>query len=220
MSEYLTEHWVLSIFVTILLGAIGSGLWDAALKPVTRKLGGVLFTMLTFGAKRARDKIYKGASMGHHELPSLYILLICLSIGIAALISSQIRLYAAVYAPELTGAHIVEKCIEKEAEKQKECIREAIKEKMTPTVQILSLLATFICVVFGYRFAAVNRMNLVTTYYGQCLKAVRPFLTEAELFLIEQRYALMTTKEDYDEIIRQMAAVAKTNSASLPESYL
>jgi hypothetical protein len=85
---------------------------------------------------------------------------------------------------------------------------------------VASLLGVFISVFIFYRFVAINRMNLVTTYYEQCLKAVRPFLTEGEFLVIEQSYALMTTKEEYDVIIGQMETVAKNNNASLPKSYL
>ncbi len=65
-----------------------------------------------------------------------------------------------------------------------------------------------------------DRMNLVTTYYEQCVRAVRPFLDEKTFKMLEQQYALMRTKEHYDAIISQLAAVANDNNSSLPESYL
>ena len=122
MTEYLAEHWILSIVVTILLGAIGSGLWDAALKPITLKLGSQLYTVITFGARRSRDKIYKRAAMGHHELPSLYILLIVMVLGISALTATQMRLYVQLYAPEILTIRLVAECPKEDATKFKECI--------------------------------------------------------------------------------------------------
>lgn len=220
MTEYLAEHWILSIVVTILLGAIGSGLWDAALKPISLKLGSKLYTVVTFGARRSRDKIYKGAAMGHHELPSLYILLTIIVVGISALTATQMRLYAQLYAPEILTVQLVAECPKENEAKLKECVREQAKEKLAPAVQILSLIAIFMTVVISYRFIAINRMNLVTTYYEQCVRAVRPFLDETTFKALEQQYALMTTKENYDEIIGQLATVANSNNSSLPESYL
>jgi len=220
MTEYLAEHWILSIVVTILLGAIGSGLWDAALKPVSRHIGSRLFTVITFGAKRSRDKIYQGAARGHHELPSLYILLIVLAVGVTVLTTSQLRLYIALYAPEILSVQLVEKCPQQEESKLKECVREQAKEKLAPAAQILSLIAIFMTVVIFYRFAAINRMNLVTTYYEQCVRASRPFLDDKTFQLIEQQYSLMSTKEHYDAIIEQLTQVARANNAALPESYL
>ncbi|MBE0616046.1 MAG: hypothetical protein IH604_20435 [Burkholderiales bacterium] len=220
MTEYLAEHWILSIVVTILLGAIGSGLWDAALKPISLKLGGQLYTVITFGARRSRDKIYKRAAMGHHELPSLYILLIVMVVGISALAATQMRLYVQLYAPEILSVRLVAGCPKEDETKFKECVREQAKEKLAPVVQILSLIAIFITVVIFYRFTAINRMNLVTTYYQQCVRAVRPFLDEKTFKTLEQQYALMTTKEHYEAIISQLATVANDNNSSLPESYI
>lgn len=219
MTEYLAEHWVLSIVVTILLGAVGSGLWEAALKPLTRKIGGVIFMVITFGAKRARDGVYRQAAMGHHELPSLYILLIVLCIGIASLVATQLRLYVVVYAPEV-AEQLLSNCEEDRLDKQAECVREAVKKNVMPTLQIASLVAIFAAVVIFYRFVTINRTNLVTTYYEQCLKAVRPLLSESEALIIEQQYALMTTKEDYLAILDKLEVTAAANKMTLPASYV
>lgn len=220
MTEYFAEHWILSIVVTIVLGAVGSGLWEAALKPLMRKTSSLLFTLLTFGARRARDGVYKDAAMGHHELPSLYILLIVLLLSITTIMASQVRFYVAVYAPQVSDL-LLEKCQqEKEQTKQKECIREVIKQNFMPVMQVTSLFAIFMSVFIFYRFMMINRINLVITNYEQCLKAVRPFLAESESMLIEQRYALMTTKEDYLAIICDLEAVAKNNNTVLPAAYL
>jgi len=220
MTEYLAEHWVLSIVVAILLGAVGSGLWDAALKPVSRKIGSRLFTIITFGAKRARDRIYKRAAMGHHELPSLYILLTVVAVMVAALTASQLLLYVKLYAPEILSVQVAKECPQEEESKLRECVRERAREKLGPVAQILNLIAIFVTVIIFYRFAAINRMNLVTTYYEQCVRAVRPFLDEKTFQLIEQQYALMSTKEHYDAIIEHLTQIARANEASLPESYL
>lgn len=220
MSEYLAEHWILSVIVTILLGAIGSGLWDAALKPISLMLGSKLFTVITFGAKRSRDKIYKGAAMGHHELPSLYILLMLMVLAISTLTSSQVRFYVRLYAPEVLTIRLVAECPKENETKYKECVRKQVNEILATRVQILSLISIFVVVFIFYRFAAINRMNLVATYYEQCIRAVRPFLDEKTFRMIEQQYALMSTKDHYDAIISQLAVLAKDNNSSLPESYI
>src|ERR1039457_337139 len=219
MAEYLTEHWILSIVVTIVLGGIGSGLWDAALKPISKRLGGVLYTLITFGAKRARDNIYKEASKGHHELPSLLLLIIILTVGASTMIVFYGAIYQMLFAPESNRiVRInVEQCSKlPEPNQQYECVKSIMKEDLTPTFQLSMLAGVFLIFLIFYQLIKINRVNLVTTNYQQCLKAVRPFLDERDAFLIEQRYAIMTTKSEYDAIIEQMAAVAKSNSTSLP----
>jgi hypothetical protein len=208
MTEYLTEHWILSIFITVLLGAIGSGLWDTVLKPLGTKIDNVLFTAMTLGARRSRDKIYKNAAMGHHELPSLYLLLMALLLLASLVAGSQVRLYALVYALDVVETFASE-CINLEGKEAKACALNVVKEKIMPVLQIASLFALFVSIIIIYRFIAINRTNLVTTYYQQCLRVVRPYMDDKQFFEIEQRYELIVSKEDYDSIISKLREVAK-----------
>jgi hypothetical protein len=239
MTEYLTEHWILSIFITVLLGAIGSGLWDTVLKPLGTKIDNVLFTAMTLGARRSRDKIYKNAAMGHHELPSLYLLLMALLLLASLVAGSQVRLYALVYALDVVETFASE-CINLEGKEAKACALNVVKEKIMPVLQIASLFALFVSIIIiyrfiaatacveyrtlasgassnytavshasGYRYIAINRTNLVTTYYQQCLRVVRPYMDDKQFFEIEQRYELIVSKEDYDSIISKLREVAK-----------
>lgn len=219
MSEYLSEHWIASIIITIFLGAIGSGLWDAALKPASRKFGSVIFTIITFGAKQARDNTYKRAAMGHHELPSLYILLCVLTCGIAFMVLVQLRIYVAVYAPEIMPPSIILQNPQKLDLNIKDHLLK-INERALRALKFMSLAGIFAMVILIYRFAAINRMNLITTYFEQSLMAVRPFIDDSKVHLVRQQYALMTSKEQYDAIICELSAVAKNNGASLPDSYV
>lgn len=147
-------------------------------------------------------------------------MLIVLAVGTAFLIASQLRLYVVVYAPEVLPAPLSVQCAEKDESRLKECIREQAIQKVMPFAHVASLVGIFLTVMLFYRFAVVNRINLVTTYYEQCLRAVRPFLEEHTLHLIEQKFAMMTTKEQYEAIIAKLAEVAKSNGASLPDSYI
>ena len=219
MSEYLTEHWFASIIATIILGAIGSGLWDTAFKPATKWVGGALFTIVTLGAKRARNKIYEDASMGHHESPSIFILTILIAFLLAVVFSLTVKSYVDIYNPKLMTTDI-RHCLEKEETNPTNCIHESIKDKVMPVLQLLTLLVVYTFVSFIYRLIKISKTNLITTYYEHCLKIIRPFLNEGEFIIFEQRYAMMKTKEEYDEIISNIEDIAKTNKIALPESYV
>lgn len=193
MSEYLAEHWILSIVATIVLGAIGSGLYEIALKPISRKIASLLFTIITFNAKRSRDNIYKEAAKGHHEISNLIILLIIIATISILIITVEVGHYVST---------------------------SQIKEIILPFGQSKTLLGVFLFVVINYSFISINKTNLVITYYNQCMKSAKPFLDSQNFLLIEQRYSLMKTKEEYDAIISQLADVMHKNSASLPDSYI
>ena len=216
MSEFLAENWLLSIVLTIFLGAIGSGLWDAILKPYGKKFSGVVFTAITFGAKRARDKVYKNASAGHHELPSLYLLLIVFMFLCGILVSLQVKVYSRIYVSTLAETYYGD-CINKNEKERKECGKKIIEEEILPIMYILSLITVFLSVVILYRFSTINRTNLVITYYTHSMSVIRPYIEEQQYLLFEQKFALMLSKEDYDEIIKSLNKIANDNSVDLPE---
>ena len=62
MIELLKENWIFSVLSALVIGALGSGLWDVAFKPVFKKIGEFLFFVLTLGVSIAKDSIYKEAA--------------------------------------------------------------------------------------------------------------------------------------------------------------
>jgi len=65
---------VLSIIGLILLGALGSGLWDVFFRPVAIWIGLKLLTLATFGLESIRDSSYQSIAKGHHERPAFLLL--------------------------------------------------------------------------------------------------------------------------------------------------
>ena len=219
MAEYLTEHWILSILVTILLGALGSGLWESVFKPLFYKMGKVLFTLLTFGLKRASDNVYKEAARGHHEFPSLIILMFIFVAIFAFFFNSGVNFYFELYSRDSSIEEALQKCVDKKNNEYEDCIQEVTREKVWLPIRLLALCAIFISVVLLYRLMTIFRINLVITYYEQCLKICIPFLSAEEISKVEQRFALMESKEDYLKIIEKLGVVAEKGAIKLPEPY-
>ncbi|MGB8247382.1 MAG: hypothetical protein WCE98_05140, partial [Chlorobium sp.] len=72
------KYW-LSVSATIILGALGSGLWSFA-EPTVGRLGNWVLSAATLGIQSIQDETYASAALGLHELPSLYILLMASSL--------------------------------------------------------------------------------------------------------------------------------------------
>src|SRR5579863_8528148 len=65
---------------TLLLGALGSGLWELALRPGGQWLGRAFLSLVTFGSRYLKDQVYIEAARGYHEASATesYLLLIVL----------------------------------------------------------------------------------------------------------------------------------------------
>jgi hypothetical protein len=62
---------VLGLIATIILGAVGSGLWDLAGKPATQWFGQAILTGATLGSSAIKDATYREAAKGFHEASAL-----------------------------------------------------------------------------------------------------------------------------------------------------
>jgi hypothetical protein len=65
-------NWTLWLLGTLLVGAIGSGLWSRIGDPLYEKFRNSLLTFSSVLFKRYRDRVYRDISYGRQELPSLY----------------------------------------------------------------------------------------------------------------------------------------------------
>ncbi|PYS27914.1 MAG: hypothetical protein DMF75_19615 [Acidobacteria bacterium] len=64
--------WV--VLGTVILGAVGSGLWDLLMKPGVSRFGRLFLGIITFGSKTLRDSAYSSAALDPTSLPALVIL--------------------------------------------------------------------------------------------------------------------------------------------------
>lgn len=218
MIDIIKDHWFVSILVTIFLGALGSGLWEAVIKPALHKLSKVIFTLLTFGAKRASDRIYKEAARGHHELPSLYVLLFIIAGTTGLLVAVETQAYLVLEARDETA--IPEECkkIEGSAEKRA-CIRAYYAKRYSTVLPYLMLVSIFISVILLYRFIAINRANLIITYFNQCRAIAARYMSHEELLELDHDYALMENKEAYTALIERLNQITTKHDIKLPTSY-
>jgi len=229
MADFLLEHWFLSallgILGTILLGALGSALWDVALRPASRKLGTLLFTLLTLGAKRARDGIYREAARGHHELPALFILaFVIIAIATAGIIISALGVdlltggSVATYRQELVST-----CISEIGTSEpiyiRTCLQDKRMEQFGTYIPFLILILIFSTIRLLYQFMRINAINLTITYFEQCIRVLGPFLPTKDRRQLEQAFALMESKEAFEELVKELKRVAEANGVRLPKPY-
>jgi hypothetical protein len=65
--------WVFGILGSLVLGALGSGLWNGVFSPVFSALGRLTMSLLTLGYSSAKDGIYEKAAKGLYEESSFIV---------------------------------------------------------------------------------------------------------------------------------------------------
>lgn len=189
---------VLGIAATIVLGAIGSGLWERFLGPFLDWLTRQTVGAFAWGHSSYRDSIYESAAKGFHEVHSLalYITLIWL-IPIAYL--SLLERHPTERRPE--GA--------------RSPFRDLIRSRRGYWVIFALTMAIFV----GTSFSALRlrHINETITYSLSTFEIVRPYVGELQYAKYRSRYFAMKNAREFDELHAEVVAVAKTNSIRLPD---
>ena len=214
---------IFGILGAILIGAIGSGLWNIVLEPALSWLGKSLFTIATLGLNSARDAIYADIARGYHESPSL--ILLCLVLLVPFFTTSY-----------LGGHHVGRKLAEKEyvadLNKLKKIMPDVESEEFFNKIsaitaeryrtalkraRITMLLHAVLLTSLGF-FMIINVVytNKAITNFKQSLEICKPFidLHGEELFI--SKFAQIKSKEDYIDIIDELKKIATNNDVKLP----
>lgn len=219
MIDFIKDNWIIGILSALIIGALGSGLWDVAFKPIFKKLGEALFFVLTFGIKKARDSIYKEAAKGNREQGGIYV-----ARHLSALLSGFLIATCIVF---LQVSNKFERHDFEENEcrsssvmsEAHECRKELHEEKLEELDDILSFyvpIAVFMAVILMYSSLWMGFVNRVITDFNQYLAICKPCMSHEDVLNIERDFALMDKKEDLEVILEKLNKIAKSNDLRLP----
>ena len=199
MSEILknTLKIVGGVVATIVLGAIGSGLWERFLGPfldwLTRQTVGVL----AWGHASYRDSIYENAAKGFHEVHSLGLYTTFLSLlPIAYLVLLQ--------------RHPTER----RPERNHSLVHEFIRSRKGYWFIFVLTMAVFFAVAFIA--LRLRHINETVTYSLSTFEIVRPYVGELQYTKYRSRFFATRTAAEFDELHAEVVAVAKANNIRLP----
>lgn len=203
---------VLGVVVTVILGAVGSGLWEVVFSPAMSWVGRQILTLATLGLDSARDDIYREAAKGHHEKASFYIYLF---------VAFVLFLMPLVPLPFLLRE---KKELDRvEQERSLEILQERIdflNRKMNRLRKVaigLLLFGSLDSSMLLVRASMGAYVNSVITDFNQNVMIVAPFISIEEERKIRSDFARMQNKQDYLKVTEALHRVAQTNRLDLPK---
>ena len=216
MLDIIKENWIISIISTLVIGALGSGLWEVIFKPSFKKIGDVTFYILTLGIKKTRDKVYLDAAKNHSELGGIFVArhmsLILASFLIAfSFITFQTSYGKANYFDKF------EYCdrVDGEGEYRK-CKREVSKERVQAVAVFTIPLFMLVAVILIYTSLKIQMVYRITMDFKQYLTICRPYMSLEEVLMLEAKFTRMKEKVDYQELMSKLGKIAKDNDQELP----
>lgn len=225
-----TIKWILGIIGLIFLGALGSGLWQIVIKPLTFWFLETIFNIMTLGLSSLSDAFYTEVAEGLHEEPSLenltlllIIIFTCCVIKLGDILGERsasrvkkelddkIEEYKKL--PPDKGAVLIQKAKD-EHNKYIEYLKRSYKR------------STRLCIIFGViflsfltsRHVTIGLRNHKVTKFHQLFTICKPFLDDQEEERILAKFSAIRTRQDYLDIIMILVRKTIEHTQDLPDS--
>jgi len=192
---------IIVVIGAILIGAIGSGVWEHLLKPTIKFISYSTVKILSLISSNFKDEVYVNASYGFNEEYSMktYFLLV---FGIIYII------LVVTYTTRRTLKRYID---EKNENITTEGIRSPTKKRL---ILLLLLFITATSLMFFLQ-AQDLYSHRVTTWSLSSVERVRGKITEEEYKTLRSKFFLVDSAKDYYEFYDELLQLAKENNIKL-----
>lgn len=183
-----------SIFGAIILGAIGSGVWEKLMSPAISIFSDAIVGAISTVSTSYEDSIYQRAARDTTDLYSIKIaFLIFLVIGFALFISLGIRALSRL------------------------SVYERLRHRVEFVLSIQGLSFGLALVVLGMiSMAKIDAAARVKEASLRSLEILRPVLGESNYFELRSDYYSIESKRDFDSFKSKVLAAASDTSRKVP----
>lgn len=178
---------LLWLLATLVLGALGSGLWELAFRPILAFCATTALDIVTLGMESLRNGLYKEAARGQYERVSITML----SAGAGMMIGASIM---TLLAPDLRRRLNVMQGGNAAA-------------SLKFSLKLLFVFVTTLAILLFQRTAYINR---AVNHFEQLAQIVAPYQTEQERLLVRSKFAQMISRDQYEQLIRSLVEFARS----------
>lgn len=172
--------WLLGIIGVIILGAIGSGVWQIVGDPIFNFIVNITIDGMNIFIKNYKDELYSGASLGLHEQASdntfsLLMLLLPASIFLYSFRSwlniSKSNMEEELAKIDSTSSYAKDKLIVKLASE-----KNLLEKKIRMTLKALFLLTIMLLIIGINTVVEISFKNRIIIYVEATLDRLSPYL--------------------------------------------
>jgi len=190
----LHRRWVAYGLASVLLGGIGSGVWEYVLRPALTGGTSLLLNLATLGSHAFKDDLYREVALGYQETPSLTLL---------ANFTGMLLAVVLILLARRVGLRDPSSRLSRTAT--------AIgRSKLTV------MLVLFLVGALSVDAIRQGYVNGAIAYYKQMSSVVAPYQDETQARTLRSRFALVQSKADYDALIQALQATATRAGVRFP----
>jgi len=214
MMELVRRHW-LNAMGLLLMGAVGSALWEILARPVLIGFSALLMTIGTLGVPSLRDNVYVDVARGLHEDPS--ITLVAMAIGALGVI-----LFVLVRSALIAQAGHDDFELDSSAQPagwsdriwRRRNLNFKLLGGMRETAITINVVLLVVCVVLLSRLFYVNQ---AIVHFRQCFDAASPYMSEQEEEEILGQFSSMQSRADFIAVTGRLERTVRSHGKHWPE---
>ncbi|NMY81044.1 hypothetical protein HBO01_20375 [Pseudomonas rhodesiae] len=200
----------LTIAGVILIGVVGSAIYDAIVKPGFNMVSKVFFDLITFGSQTVRDYAFSNAALDPTALPSMLIFLTMSGIffGMILIVNLKVRRRGkkpVTSSSEVSGSG---KIVQKD-------FSELDMKKARRIRYVDWFIDGFMIATLFITITVMNQSILVWRVYNANEKIIAPYVTSSDLLKIKSQFSQIKTEKQYRDLFEAMQSVALKNKIEL-----
>jgi hypothetical protein len=193
-------EWFLGILGVIILGALGSGLWNVVFAPLGSALTRGFLSLVTLGVEAAKDSVYDKAAIGFSEKTSQEVVAVfvemIMSIPVVIAVAEwRIRCYKKPTLADVTLAGNAAS-----SSRRRRRIENAL-------IVLMFLVAS----VFFVQCLLTFYTNSVTGNFHRTLAVVAPHISSEQRVYYAARFARVHTRKEFVALFAELNALAEQN---------
>jgi hypothetical protein len=228
----------LGLVGVIIIGAIGSGVWEVVLKPLSTFIRDILLNLITFGLESFRNDIYSSVASGYDQSPIIQLLHYFVLAAILAMIfflmdlffkrrelmEDQKRVLKELddTLSEITNMGETKKKTQEEIRDGIIQARQSVARQPIKRFSVLlyfgALLCMFQATLLITSLIKTSYINSAISHYNQIVAISSPYYNATEIALHNSQYAQIKKKEDYLRLTALIEATIK-NHGIVPPTF-
>ena len=209
-------RWFLGLLAAILLGAIGSGVWQYLGDPAYVWLRDALLNLATLGLTSLKDALYADVAKGLYERSSsllltmvLFAIPFCIIIVLLR-VKSRVRELEDKLDEGSRSGHAVNSGDVQQQIYQMIRLVKRLLLFLWPWTVVMSILVAFLAINIIYTSRAI-------AHYRQLTAVVGPYISEDEMKVYDSRFAQIRSAQDYVDLTGELVNLGAEYGLTIPE---
>lgn len=205
----------ITIVGVLILGIIGSTLYDLLVKPGLTNFGRFILDAITLGSESLKNAAYSSAALDPTPISGLVLLQVAL---VVASIPATRLIAASIFRRDKEA---IQKKIDALSDEERKSELEDELDLLRSRYLVYRKIFWFIFVpwfiVLYVAFAVHNQSVVIWRTFNTNMAILRPYLSEQEFFTLRSRFSSMETGNEYKEIHHDMTQIASEKGTKLKQ---